>query len=62
MYYFTDRTLGKTNYTGVAGPGWNNGSIAAPAALGANYRPYTGVFTNRSDIALIHITDGTATP
>ncbi len=60
MYYFTDRTLGKTNYTGVAGPGWNNGSIAAPAALGANYRPYTGIFTNRSELALAHITDGTS--
>jgi len=60
MYYFTDRTLGKTNYTGVAGPGWNDGSIAAPSAGGANYRPYTGIFTNRSKVALLHIIDGSS--
>jgi prepilin-type N-terminal cleavage/methylation domain-containing protein len=60
MYYFSDRTLGKTNYTGVAGPGWNDGSLAAASAGGANYRPYTGIFTNRSKVALPHIIDGTS--
>jgi prepilin-type N-terminal cleavage/methylation domain-containing protein len=60
IYIFGDLTLGKTNYTGVAGPGWNDGSSAAPAALGANYKIYTGIFTNRSQIALPHITDGTS--
>jgi prepilin-type N-terminal cleavage/methylation domain-containing protein len=53
MYYFPGEvTLGKTNYTGVAGPGWNDGSIAAPSSLGANYQPYTGIFTNRSKVKL----------
>jgi prepilin-type N-terminal cleavage/methylation domain-containing protein len=57
MYYFyLEFTLGKTNYTGVAGPGWNDGSIAAPAALGANYQPYTGIFTNRSKLKLVNLT------
>jgi hypothetical protein len=60
MYYFGDTTLGKTNYTGVAGPGWNDGSIASPAALNANYRPYTGIFTNRSAVPIEQITDGSS--
>ena len=53
-------TLGKTNYVGVAGPGFNDGSIGAPASLGANYRPYTGIYTNRSKVAIPHITDGSS--
>jgi prepilin-type N-terminal cleavage/methylation domain-containing protein len=61
MYYFPQNTgLGKTNYTGVAGPGGNDGSIAAPAALGANYRPYAGIFTNRSKLSVAGATDGTS--
>lgn len=61
MYVFGGgRNLGKTNYTGVAGPGWNDGSVGAPASLGANYRPYTGIFTNRSTVAVQHITDGSS--
>ena len=60
MYYFTNRNLGKTNYTGVAGPGWNDGSLGAASAGGANYRPYTGIFTNRSKVALPHIIDGSS--
>jgi prepilin-type N-terminal cleavage/methylation domain-containing protein len=61
MYYWPDyNALGKTNYTGVAGPGWRTGSIAAPAALNANYRPYAGIFTNRSTVKLNQITDGTS--
>jgi hypothetical protein len=61
MYYFPGNTgLGKTNYTGVAGPGWNDGSLAAAAAGGANYRPYSGIFTNRSKVTLVGITDGTS--
>ena len=60
IYIFGDTTLGKTNYTGVAGPGWNDGSIAAPAALNANYKPYTGIFTNRSEVKITHITDGSS--
>lgn len=61
MYFFPGNTrLGKTNYCGVAGPGWAHGSIAAPASLGANYEPYTGIFTNRSETKLQTIYDGTA--
>jgi len=60
MYVFSDKTLGKTNYTGVAGSGWNDGSIAAPAAGGANYRPYTGIFTNRSKVRIAAIPDGSS--
>jgi prepilin-type N-terminal cleavage/methylation domain-containing protein len=61
LYYFPGvMDLGKTNYTGVAGPGWGIGSIAAPSAGGANYRPYAGVFTNRSTVKLTQITDGTS--
>jgi hypothetical protein len=60
MYYFTDVTLGKTNYTGVAGPGWAEGSMGSPSADGANYRPYTGIFTNRSTVKLPEIADGTS--
>mgnify|MGYP001573866382 CR=1 FL=1 len=61
LYYFGGYSaLGKTNYTGVAGPGWNDGSLAAPAALGANYRPYTGIFTNRSAVSFPKITDGSS--
>src|SRR5438876_3904847 len=32
MYYFAVSDLGKTNYTGVAGPGWAKGSLAAPSS------------------------------
>ena len=60
IYTFSDTTLGKTNYTGIAGPGWNDGSIAAPAALNANYRPYSGIFTNRSNNKIETITDGSS--
>jgi prepilin-type N-terminal cleavage/methylation domain-containing protein len=60
MFYFTDTTLGKTNYTGVAGPGWNDGATYAPSAGGANYQPYTGIFTNRSKVKLTGVTDGTS--
>jgi prepilin-type N-terminal cleavage/methylation domain-containing protein len=60
MYIFRNRDLGKTNYTGVAGPGWNDGSTGAIAAGGANYQPYTGIFTNRSKVALPQITDGSS--
>jgi prepilin-type N-terminal cleavage/methylation domain-containing protein/prepilin-type processing-associated H-X9-DG protein len=60
MYYFPRENLGKTNYTGVAGPGWSDGSTYAPAAGGANYRPYTGVFTNRSKITVQGISDGSS--
>jgi prepilin-type N-terminal cleavage/methylation domain-containing protein/prepilin-type processing-associated H-X9-DG protein len=60
MYYFGDTTLGKSNYTGVAGPGWNDGSIAAPSAGDANFRPYTGIFYNRSQVKVTHISDGSS--
>jgi prepilin-type N-terminal cleavage/methylation domain-containing protein len=61
MYYFPgETTLGKTNYTGVAGPGWNDGSIAAPAALNANYQPYTGTYTNRSRVKVNAMLDGSS--
>ena len=61
MYYFPGAFgLGKTNYTGVAGPGWNDGSIAAPASLNANYKPYTGIFTNRSKVKIANIGDGSS--
>jgi prepilin-type N-terminal cleavage/methylation domain-containing protein len=61
MYYFPGVTeLGKTNYTGVAGPGWNDGSIAAPSSLNANYQPYTGIYTNRSKVAVNQIGDGSS--
>src|SRR5262249_25871454 len=61
LYYFGGITdLGKTNYTGVAGPGWLMGSLAAPSAAGANYRPYTGIFTNRSTVKLTQIMDGSS--
>jgi len=60
MYIFSDLTLGKTNYTAVAGTGWLYGSIAAPSSLNANYRPYMGIFTNRSRVALPHIVDGSS--
>jgi prepilin-type N-terminal cleavage/methylation domain-containing protein len=61
MYYFPGEfDLGKTNYTGVAGPGWSDGATYAPSAGGANYKPYTGVFTNRSKIPLQGIVDGTS--
>jgi prepilin-type N-terminal cleavage/methylation domain-containing protein len=61
MYYFGgNTTLGKTNYTGVAGPGWNDGSISAASAGGANYRPYTGAFTNRSKVKINAIPDGSS--
>jgi prepilin-type N-terminal cleavage/methylation domain-containing protein len=61
MYYFPGNTqLGKTNYTGVAGPGWNHGSIGAPSAGGANYRPYSGVFTNNSKVSIPSIADGSS--
>src|SRR5262245_50465356 len=55
-YFSAEATLGKTNYTGVAGPGWNDGSVGAPSSGGANYRPYTGIFTNRSKVKVDHIT------
>lgn len=62
MYFFPNtgggQNLGKTNYTGVAGPGFNHGSIAAPASLNANYRPYTGMFFNRSKVKLASLADG----
>src|SRR5262245_5992339 len=61
MYYFAGaKTLGKTNYTGVAGPGWNDGTTQAPSSLNANYRPYTGIFTNRSRVAITDVTDGSS--
>jgi prepilin-type N-terminal cleavage/methylation domain-containing protein len=61
MYYFGgNNTLGKTNYTGVAGPGWADGSIAAPAADGFNFRPYTGLFNNRSKVRFPQVADGTS--
>jgi prepilin-type N-terminal cleavage/methylation domain-containing protein len=63
MYYFPgEYDLGKTNYTGVAGPGFDHGTTSAPSSLGANYRPYTGIFTNNSKVQLGVITakDGTA--
>ena len=61
MYYYgSGENLGKTNYTGVAGPGGSDGSIAAPAALGANYRPYSGIFTNRSKLSVTGASDGTS--
>jgi hypothetical protein len=61
MYYFgNQRNLGKTNYTAVPGPGGNDGSVAAPSAGGANYRPYTGTFYNRSKLTLPAISDGTS--
>jgi hypothetical protein len=60
MYYFADTTLGKTNYTGVAGPGWNDGATYAPSAGGSNYRPYAGIFTNRSKVKITAMTDGTS--
>lgn len=61
MYYFPGYfDLGKTNYTGVAGPGFQRGSTAAPASLGANYRPYTGAFTNRSKVKISSMGDGSS--
>jgi prepilin-type N-terminal cleavage/methylation domain-containing protein len=60
MYYFPGENLGKTNYTGVAGPGWSDGATYAPSAGGANYRPYTGVFTNRSKNTVQGIQDGSS--
>jgi prepilin-type N-terminal cleavage/methylation domain-containing protein len=64
MYYFPISTspdvMGKTNYTGVAGPGWSDGVTYASSAGGANYRPYTGVFTNRSKVKIEAIADGSS--
>jgi prepilin-type N-terminal cleavage/methylation domain-containing protein len=63
MYYFAAPAgpqLGKTNYTAVAGPAGNNGSVGAPASLNANYSPYTGIFFNRSTTKLESIGDGTS--
>jgi prepilin-type processing-associated H-X9-DG protein len=61
MYYFAGNTgLGKTNYTGVAGSGWKDGSIAAPAADGFNFSLYTGLFTNRSNVRFPQVADGTS--
>ena len=61
MYYFGgNSTLGKTNYTGIAGPGWKDGSIAAPAADGFNFSLYTGIFTNRSNVKFTQVADGTS--
>jgi prepilin-type N-terminal cleavage/methylation domain-containing protein len=61
MYYFGGVTdLGKSNYTGVAGPGWDNGVTYADSAGGANYAPYTGVFTNRSKTKIEAIGDGSS--
>jgi prepilin-type N-terminal cleavage/methylation domain-containing protein/prepilin-type processing-associated H-X9-DG protein len=60
MYYFPGEHLGKTNYTGVAGPGWSDGATYAPSAGGANYRPYTGIYTNRSKVKLGAVPDGTS--
>ncbi len=61
MYFFSGNTrLGKSNYAGVAGPGFNDGSVAAPAAGGANYRPYTGIYTNRSRVKVNQILDGSS--
>jgi prepilin-type N-terminal cleavage/methylation domain-containing protein/prepilin-type processing-associated H-X9-DG protein len=61
MYYFPGVSdLGKTNYTGVAGPGWDHGTLRAPSSLNATYRPYTGVFNNRSKVVLGNIYDGTS--
>jgi prepilin-type N-terminal cleavage/methylation domain-containing protein/prepilin-type processing-associated H-X9-DG protein len=61
LYYFGGVTdLGKTNYTGVAGPGWNDGATYAPSAGGANYNPYTGIYTNRSRVKLGAVPDGTS--
>jgi type II secretory pathway pseudopilin PulG len=61
MYIFgPNPPRGKTNYTGIAGPGFSDGSVGAPASLNANYRPYGGIFTNRSEVKLGTITDGTS--
>jgi hypothetical protein len=61
LYYFPgETTLGKTNYTGVAGTGWADGSIAAPSSLNANYKPYTGAFTNRSKVKIQAMPDGSS--
>jgi prepilin-type N-terminal cleavage/methylation domain-containing protein len=61
MYYFPgEKTLGKSNYIGVAGPGWSDGATYAPAAGGANYRPYTGIFTNRSKVKITTVSDGSS--
>jgi prepilin-type N-terminal cleavage/methylation domain-containing protein/prepilin-type processing-associated H-X9-DG protein len=61
LYYFGgELTLGKTNYTGVAGPGWNDGVTYAASAGGANYNPYTGIYTNRSRVKLGAVPDGTS--
>jgi prepilin-type N-terminal cleavage/methylation domain-containing protein len=61
MYYFGGVTdLGKTNYTGVAGPGWNDGVTYAASAGGANYQPYTGLYTNRSKVKFTTVSDGTS--
>ncbi len=58
LLYFPGEMLGKTNYTGVAGPGFDHGTTAA--ANGYNYRPYTGMFTNRSQTRIADVTDGTS--
>ncbi len=61
VYYFGGgENLGKTNYTGVAGPGWSDGTTYAASAGGANYRPYTGIFTNRSQVRIETIGDGSS--
>jgi prepilin-type processing-associated H-X9-DG protein len=60
MYIWGGNFLGKTNYTGVAGPGWIDGCTSAPAAGGFNYQPYKGIFNNRSNVKLNQIIDGTS--
>jgi prepilin-type processing-associated H-X9-DG protein len=61
MYYFGGVSdLGKTNYTGIAGPGWAHGTTSAPSAGGANYSLYTGIFTNRSRVKITDVIDGTS--
>ncbi|MCI0638609.1 MAG: DUF1559 domain-containing protein [Gemmataceae bacterium] len=60
LFFVNYKALGKTNYAGVAGPGGNDGSIAAPASLNANYQPYTGLFTNRSKTSIAKTPDGSS--
>lgn len=54
-------TLGKTNYTGVAGACWSNAIASSPSdGPGANLGMYEGAFTNNSKTRIEAIADGSS--
>ncbi len=62
MYYFPAyATLGKTNYTGIAGALGSNVSTSSPSdGPGANLAKYEGLLTNNSKTRLETVGDGTS--